>query len=228
MGNYIEIVNDNSVSVKRSKIGGGIKIKSIYSDLFERHTYIHILYNSFFIKKRLNLSILIWSCSVDALHDASPVLEILHGLHLLGHSQNLVEAGAESRHVLEVGFLLHLHRQVVHACVLQDGCHLEGHRGSQSQKHTGSCFRFHVTKHIGQTKRISDTIVGKQSSFAVCFERNATVHAATCSRGSTCWMILGSRTSDMTCRWMVPASMLAECLQKCGSRYDKTPSIFSI
>lgn len=59
------------------------------------------------------------------LHDASPILEIFHGLHLLGHSQNLVEAGAESRHVLEVGLLLHLHRQVVHPCVLQDGRHLE-------------------------------------------------------------------------------------------------------
>lgn len=45
---------------------------------------------------------------------------------------------------------------------------------------------------------------------------------------STCCMILCSTTSDMIWRWMVPAIMLAECLQKWGSLYDKTPSIFSI
>lgn len=44
----------------------------------------------------------------------------------------------------------------------------------------------------------------------------------------TCWMILCSTTSDMICRWMVPAITLAECLQKWGSLYDRTPSIFSI
>lgn len=44
----------------------------------------------------------------------------------------------------------------------------------------------------------------------------------------TCCMILCSTTSDMIWRWMVPAIMLAECLQKWGSLYDKTPSIFSI
>lgn len=31
---------------------------------------------------------------------------------------------------------------------------------------------------------------------------------------STCCMILCSTTSDMIWRWMVPAIMLAECLQK--------------
>lgn len=41
-------------------------------------------------------------------------------------------------------------------------------------------------------------------------------------------MILCSTTSDMTWRCMVPATTLAECLQKCGSLYDNTPSSFSI
>lgn len=49
-----------------------------------------------------------------------------------------------------------------------------------------------------------------------------------CESILTCCMILCSTTSDMIWRWMVPAITLAECLQKWGSLYDKSPSIFSI
>ena len=40
----------------------------------------------------------------------------------------------------------------------------------------------------------------------------------------TCWIILCSFADGATCTWMTPTMESDECLQKWGSRYDKTPS----
>lgn len=87
------------------------------------------------MKKRLRVeSVKYHLVPIWSLHDACPVFEAFHGLHLLRHCQNFLKSGAESRHVLEVCLLLHLDRQIIHPGIFQNGRHLQIEGGTtQSQ-----------------------------------------------------------------------------------------------
>jgi len=104
------------------------KIKPIYFRFISTHRYI----NCTFQWKRKQKETRWRDGFVWSLHDARPVCQAFNGLHLLRHGQDFMKPGAESRHVLEVRLLLHLHRQIVHPAVFQNGRHLRS-RGEKKE-----------------------------------------------------------------------------------------------